>query len=1393
MQYDDEQYADVSPHHGTTEQLSSILALCDRTTQLVIPDNNNAIFLSFGQSPSNLITNFVYNGNSIGHLLRTDDRFFFQGLQNDRSEKYDLLLTAPITTDCFEIHTGDNVTLQAPIDSVNGLIRCNTIQNFGTIATKNNLHLYVDSYDNHGHTSCSRFFMQGNHCNVMTESSLHVRDAAYFSSLQSLFNDGSILCGETAVINCDEINNLGDFTARNCQLVTEKIFNSGRLLIGSDCAVRCQQLYNQKEIIVGNNWDIYNADNVTTTNSSSIRVGRDWHVQSKKLSIAGYAAIGRQWQAATADALLSAHIQVPVMQIESSSEIKCTSKAHFCIGHHLLLKARDWIDYEGTIFETAKQLRIRDVMQSLPEATDQLAQYHGIEPGIFLHVELGSIKKSGTIIAQQGTVALSADRWITHHGLTQAALHDDKKLVIHANVASFGHDSMIRSGATHIKARHSIAQQGTIFALKDSLLQAPTIDNDGKITAQQIVGFNGDHLALGKKSVCHGANVSLEATEHIHQQGVITAEKMLAQAKVIDFDCDSVLHADHIRYEGQTSLAQNGIQQSKELIAQAPTIIFNRNSNIITDNLALRAQDAIQLQGTIDTKKMHARAHYITHSGTIDGDNLHVQADRQWMQSGGICRARNDLQIDALISLNIFGRLEATNLTINSAFDNNHGIYCAQRMNLNSLASWNHGLLLPKISSWWDAFSSDSLLMAAENGAMLMIPEDIRMGYKVCKAGYQLYGAYYQLQELLNKKKMLDQQDDLEVCDYMPLLCGTKNLLVTSLQVARTAHQTGSHFHGKFLGAPPEKAAATKETTTIEEKIIEEQPAVSEKVENIALPTPSLLTKEQYQYVHYGRQAASLLVGAFGPRITKSNLIDFDSGITLGVNGATTTLWSVNIGASCYANSNMIDTCYGVNSGLMAAYDLNVTATHDYTNIGYIGGVNGAFIAENLDCGGSIRMADRLSLQARKQARLHGKVAADMLMLQVDHLALEKDANISASKSDIKAKTMHGALGASLKGNSSNIDVDSIDSKLNVAMDDQLNITAQVGLLDGTMHGKNNVNVKIDQLHLADDNNITGGLVAIKSVTLTGDAGNTIASEQHAKIQTDHLNNQGSITGALLLDVKNKPVAIGTVDAQGKNFTYQGAVDHALVEELIVGNGPTVQLSNQSAVNIFAGDQKIHLTQAYDLPHSLFINTTESLIAEKKITAQGYLQLQADGDVTHSDLKATKSVGIKAGHNVAATSDVTRTIDGDNYQDTIDKIKIEAGDGIYVDAGNDITYQAINTDSGLQGTHWKAKGNIIDAAAALESYTKETHQKDKKTTLEETTDIEHAVSCHSSKGIFTADADGVYVGIAPEFHTQNTILDGKKGTDLQEVRNFNEYTKKIYPTWWLFWANKKQP
>ncbi len=750
--------------------------------------------------------------------------------------------------------------------------------------------------------------------------------------------------------------------------------------------------------------------------------------------------------------------------------------------------------------------------------------------------------------------------------------------------------------------------------------------------------------------------------------------------------------------------------------------------------------------------------------------------DEFW-NSNGSMEVRENLTVNAGVSLNLCGKISAENFTSNTLVDLDlFGCYDVQNSRTSSFVGLNTGLAVSRLKKldWEKIATRDNAkalakIVAFTAAAKISVP--LFLGLK----GADLIYRYHDGRTLKRIPVLIDHVNALNgqnagLSDYLPLLCEAKDISLSVAQDAITARGIVSSGSQYVLQAYNSGVG----------------PVEIEKIVDKCL-NPDFKSRP---WSETGREITSGvfsgIVSEFGPNVKRDVFYDFNYGAALGVNGSSHSLYNVHGGASLFANNYSLQTYSGVNLGAIAATNVNISAVKRYASSGQIYSVGGSITADELDIKNKIYAIDRMSLHARIKAKIGGDMSG--VEIKTPELILDKARiDYRDRPAHIVADSITGV--ANIKGQGVHLEgKNSIDLQTGSSVDSKDGITTLVSAgkvtTDAQVKGAS-VQYKAPEVEFKSNNHLNAqdGAAIIDTDSFKAEQGSQIKTTQGTFLKTKAIDSQVSIEGHCALQFTGDAdqfKSLGHVDASDGVFHYEGTTRQEgqvnnlpSADELAEGSGRWGQITHPASIGLDAGTQDVHTKDEHVMSHALRVQTKGALTADKPLSSEKDLDLHAGKRLQHVSLKAGRNINRTSGESIATRSTTHRIGDAANYHDEIDQVSITAGSGSYAHAEKDIIQEGVKTSSGTEGTHYSAGGDIQDKALALESYN-EKHCQHKKS---EKHHYKSIVPEHSSAGDFTMRAGGKLESDAPQINSKQILLQGVRGVTLNEVHDIDSYSK----------------
>ncbi|MCX5925495.1 MAG: DUF637 domain-containing protein [Candidatus Dependentiae bacterium] len=1320
QQEDQQAYAQAAPERLLPEL---------QVAQLIVPlvaISPNTFPLIFNQPQGIAVVHYQLDGTRVAQLTQTQDMLTFA---SQDPKKCNFLLQSSLKAGAFTVNTLGSFTFQKPAEAQSSALTCQSVKFQNTFAIAQNLHITADCCDNSSEVTCADILFKGNHFNALDKSKLNVQRSAELLPKKCLFSRGLISCAHSVIVDTPLFENRGTFKAGILYFDGGKILNISDMKVDDSFKIGlCDSFDHRGTMDVGNDCTFAKVGTFSTAKGSSWKVGGDWRAQIAQLNLTGNSVVGSSALIGVdSQVRLSAPFSAPVMQIDSKDSITCSLFAELLAIHHVGLKAKHWIEFEGDIFKTFSYLGAK------PKPSPKLnALFKAFPCGVFLHSEDSGIKKSGTILSKKGTVRLDAKGVLTNTGKIGAGFGPDSVLVMNAESLLLDQKSILQASDARLSAHKAIEQRGLAEVQNLLSLQAQEVIQAGAVKAGNCAVKADNIVMTAKSGIVAKKDVVLEAKKDIALEGSVKAGNCAVKADSIAMPAKSELVAKKdVVLEAKKGLVVEGsVKASGHLDAKAQSMVFAKTSDVAVGSAELKAKEKIALASTFKAKEnlavqaeivtvtksgqvsagsaqfkadetfhnkgtldvvdhLAVRAKTAKNAGTMAMGSGHIKADRLWWnQAAGVVKAQRALTIDALASLNTLGLMQADDLTVNSLIDLNLlGVYRAKNTNINSIIGLNAGLYVPKFNSLSELVSFTNALKIGEMALNRFAPAAGLMysfgksAVGICRQGRAVYGQYQELSQL----------EDPGVSDFMPLLCGTKNLAMSAAQTGRMGQQLAQQAPEIAMQAGRFAGQVAQQTFSFGGQENSDSPA-AQKAENVApeatfaaMPK-SNMTEDDCKYAKEGyltsradvtrapevelsrseafarnvKNAAvpvmMSLASVCGPQINRDVLLDLNLGIMLGVDGHSHSLYAMNCGVMGFANRYSADMCYGTNRGILVAPTVDVNATKTYANSGTVAGVN-------------------VNVNAKKEVKLEA--------------------------------------GSALKGTR----------------------------------------------------------VGIETSSLKGVAGTSIAADNtHVKVA--HLDNKGSTSGTLEVEHTGKAEDLKSFGSAEHLRLVRETIDTDLADALAGNKSDLGTVKPGGSIALIAKKGDVRLAEQHTMEHGFQVYALEGAItADKELTSKESVGLQARDNVTHKSLKAGKKVALHSAEgSVKAASTVKPEGDDKNFNDQLEQVTIVAGKGAAVYAAQNIEHDAVKMHSGKEGTVLVAGRHIVGTAIKCVRQL-ETHIDDKKEGFvanANSTDGRVAVCEYSSDAQTRAYAGGVCGFEGSTFNSRGgaTRLHGTQATQV---------------------------
>lgn len=240
-------------------------------------------------------------------------------------------------------------------------------------------------------------------------------------------------------------------------------------------------------------------------------------------------------------------------------------------------------------------------------------------------------------------------------------------------------------------------------------------------------------------------------------------------------------------------------------------------------------------------------------------------------------------------------------------------------------------------------------------------------------------------------------------------------------------------------------------------------------------------------------------------------------------------------------------------------------------------------------------------------------------------------------------------------------------------------------------------------VHLGKNADISANAGSITAQSLHGEEGNSLQSTDGIQIQTNQIDNHGTISGPVTLDFKgnaNDLNRIGSVD----QITYIGTLDNNLPDTLAHGHNELLNVKQGGSVTICAHEQDVHFNQEHNLSHTLQAQTDGNIKSDKNLSSENSIMLIAKGDIDHACVKSKGLTALK-GKNIRSEGHAIRQTSGENYKDTCQESSVSGGQ-VFIETEENLYYKGTRVHSGRDGTQAKIGGKLHADGLELEEHSK---------------------------------------------------------------------------------------
>ena len=1267
---------------------------------VLLPDNQaNRFSITFDMLEEPCVTYYQLGGKSIARLLQIGDAVRFQDYDEVH---YDFVLHDSLKAGLFDVLTKGKFTFKKPVETYSSSLTCKAVEFLDKFESKQGLTLDVDYCDNFGDVSCNEMLFKGNQFNVMTDAVLTTHDVAAFLLKKGFFNDGNISCAEKAIVASSSIRNPGSLSFGNLGIETKDFLNTGLVAVSDSLQGSCESWDDRGRLNVQNDCVLDNMKKLSLARSSLWKIGKNWKANIDTLHLRGKASVGMLALLTIGfHAQFDGSLEAPIIHVDSNDFITCNFTSRLLAAHYVGLSAKGWLEFKGDIF---KQFLRENEEEACAQKLGNLLE--AFPRGVYLTSEHGGIKKSGTIIAQTGTVSLDAKKGLMHTGVTEAGCDKSAALLMTA-------------------ADLTLDKNSLLDALNARLNAQTSLDQSGKARIQQLL--------------------MLEASD-IGHHGSTQAATLCAKANNITASVSSHINVEAGVFEAQQKIDHAGSLAAHQFAMNARDIDLQKTSHVDSANGQLKASESITNQGSVSVSQLLEHAKYVTNSGTTHADRAYIKADRRWWNKwGGVVDVTESCNIDALVSCNTLGAVQASNLTINAGIDLNLlGLYRAENTNINALLGLNVGVLMPKFDSLDDLLSKDNAKKLGWHIFTKFVPQ-VGVVFSLKNGAENIYN---QGRALYAQCQQLYESDDAGTSDVISLLCGLKNVGMSAYAVKQSGSQACSMAKNGWQAAQHGYQTVTDKDFKMPTLSEVHSHVYSEMFSSVATTYEKLCDKQVWK--DGLSQVSSDAAGLFGPQVNRDMVFDINCGGILGVNGQSHSLLNANYGVSGFANKNTVNTYSGVNHGVMGAAALTVSACNAYATTGKVYAATSNMEAKNLDVNGTVDVYGSATFKAKERATIDADITADEFDIHAKTAELKKDAqciarggkakvfvsqdacidgkitagdraqvyaggkatisgDITGKEAIVHAKDAELKEGSRVVGNGglAAVMADTITSKAFIqgqqTQVEGRQVTLEKGSHINSQGGDETTFVQAtEKLNAHKDSIIDGGLVGVDAQSFHGEDGNILRSRKAGHLKTAHLDSHGAMQGNMTLQfdgTANDLQSIGTVD----HLTYAGTLEGDLADRFAQGDNGLLHIQKSGSIGLMAGDQEVHFKQQHDgLQHSVMAVTNKSVRCDKKMTTDKQFVFDAKENVYHKTLAAKELNYMKAGKKIFDTAQAVRVGDDDlNYEDTFVQSEV-LGYQVYREAGEGIYDNGTRVHSGPGGTKMVVNGKLI--AKAIECH-----------------------------------------------------------------------------------------
>lgn len=1222
--------------------------------------------------------NYQFDGTSVAQLFTNGQDIFFESLS---PEKHNFTFTNPLKAGMLALNTQGKFIFEQPVDVEAARINCEIVelQNRTEFSSAKECLLGAQYVNNNGHLKCADLLFKGDRLNCMPGSSVTVNGSTFVAAVKGFFNAGKFSCAKEMAVETDSFKNVGSLETEGLNCTGDKVVNTGLITIKDYFCGDCKTFDNQSKWNVQKNF-LLKSKEFFSTRGSRLYVAGDLKVAAGNIYLSGCTSVDNLALLNVSDhATLSAPFYARILYLDSKDFITCHPHAEFVIEHHLGLKAKGFISYAGSIFEKS----INRAASSSGKKIDPLLEM--FPHGVFLYSEKGSLKKSGAIIAKDGTVCLGAKGRLTHTGLTDAGFYKDSRLLMNAEDLIFEKKSVLKSSYAQLIAKNDLHQEGSIEVKQQLQMIGSHVAQQGTVNVGEILTIKADDISANTSSLIRSKILALEAKAKISNQGNIKAEEYLAiEAPIIELEKTSHIQASIAGLKAADQISNQGSVKVEEQLAIKGSIIdLGQTSDIQASIADLRATDQILNQGSIQAEdKLAIRSDIVINKGSIAAGNAQVNANKT-LWNGGKLSSQQELIVNAYKSVNTWNSvIEAGNYRRRCLFGWEMGSCTVQNNDLNSIVAFNLGVVRPGNWSFKnDICSRDNLWNVGKTAGIM------GLSYACPPVGTTLgmISAVYGLSQVGNRlatiaKEKADLGETPEVSDLIPIYCQQKDLAISTALSLATIYRGSSDlakgaadyynrpkpinpkfkdFLAKALATHIEPIPIAKQqlinfnilrASVINDVVADVRPdgaaTCIEKVGTIAgdICTENnmwrvgelafAMSPSQYHWLHVPFSALKL------GRITYRDWDAFFKRLEVSINTAPEIQQSKTsiafINTDFGANSKTIK---GLAPGLMSMLNVNNSSDAllniDLSSTLGVSGNSRSLLALN---GGSSLFAGGYTLQTGYGFNI-GTLGAMNL-------------NINA------AKTYNTGAQSLLCGITGSLAAENLGLDGSMCMEDQLSIEAKNNIRLGAQAHAKNIGIKGSNVNLQKESNIVGENSSVIAHTLTPD-GNINVTKQSI-LQSD---NKIYLTGKICagnshiqapeVTIKEESQISGEASSIVANtITHDGNINVTGQSVLNAKEKVTVRGKMYAAGTYIQGEEA-DLQKTSEVSGGQVAVTADVVGADGKINLAGHLGIEAKKSVTlntkidaGSALVNAPEILLKEGNSVKALANDDQTKSG---------------------------------------------------------------------------------------------------------------------------------------------------